>query len=296
VIRCKQFQCAVPGAFLCASALLSVGSQSVFAADGDNTAGLRLVSLAPALTELVYAAGAGTQLVGTVEYSDYPAAALSVQRIGDAFRVDYETLRRLEPDVILAWGSGNPRAILDKLVHLGYRVIEFEPETLDDIASHVQQIGKIASTSDIADQVAAEFREALSHLQMTYAGKQTLSVFYQISPQPYFTVTRAHVINEAIELCGGDNVFAGLPGIAPAVALESVVRRNPDVIIASTLARDDGWKEPWRRWSVVSAVKNDALYSIDANLMNRSTPRIAAGVEQICRALEAARAAKSVPD
>ena len=251
------------------------------------------MSLAPALTELVYAAGAGTQLVGTVEYSDYPAAALSVQRIGDAFRVDYETLRRLEPDVILAWGSGNPRAILDKLVHLGYRVIEFEPETLDDIASHVQQIGEIAGTSDIADQVAAEFREALNHLQMTYAGKQTLSVFYQISPQPYFTVTRAHVINEAIELCGGDNVFAGLPGIAPAVALESVVSRNPDVIIASTLARDGGWKEPWRRWSVVSAVKNDALYSIDANLMNRSTPRIAAGVEQICRALEAARAAKS---
>jgi iron complex transport system substrate-binding protein len=248
----------------------------------------RLVALAPHITELVYAAGAGEQLVGVVEFSDYPAAALQLPRVGDAYRVDYEALRRLAPDVIVAWESGNPRETLARLRDLGFRVVTLEARTLDDVADHLEVIGALAHTEAAAAAAAAAYRERLRALREQYRDSDRLRVFYQISAAPYFTVNGDHVISRIIELCGGDNVFAGVPALAPPVMLESIIAANPEVILGAT---GGDWQSAWRRWPAVRAVSAEALYAVDPDLLARSGPRLLTGAEQVCTALAAARAA-----
>lgn len=251
----------------------------------------RLVSLAPHITELVYAAGAGEQLVGVVEYSDFPAAAQQLPRVGDAFRVDYEALTRLRPDIVLAWESGNPAEIVRRLRELGLRVVALEPQVLADVANQLEQIGELAGTASVAQPRAAAFRAELAELRTRYAGAATLRTFVQISAQPYFTLTGRHIVSEALELCGGENVFAELPGLAPAVSQESIILANPEVILAAT-AGDTAWQENWARWTSVSAVQHDALYSINPDYLSRSGPRLLDGVRQLCVALDQARAGR----
>jgi iron complex transport system substrate-binding protein len=255
---------------------------------GSQTAS-RIVSLSPHITELVFAAGAGEHLVGVVEYSDYPPAAAAVPRVGDAFRVDYEVISLLQPDLILAWESGNPVEIAERLRELGYRVVATEPQGLQSVADQLQLIGELAGTSEVADQAAGLLRKRIAELADNSAEREVLSVFWQISADPYFTVTDKHIINEVIELCGGRNIFAQVAGIAPTVTLEAVLAERPDVIIASVAPADETWKEGWQRWSQLPAVQQKHLYGVDADLISRAGPRIIEGATQVCAALQAAR-------
>ncbi|MDP6436034.1 MAG: cobalamin-binding protein [Gammaproteobacteria bacterium] len=249
----------------------------------------RVISLAPHITELVYAAGAGDRLVGVVDYSDYPVEARDVPRIGDSFRIDYEAVNILQPDLVLAWQSGSPDAIVVRLQELGYRVVELEASALDDIAADLQTIGELTGTGKIAAQRAAEFRAQLEKLRGKYADARLVRVFYQIAAEPYFTITGSHTISTAIDMCGGENVFAGMSGLAPSVTLESVIAKNPEAIIASAVSGDESWKRGWQDWDSVEAVARENLYSIDPDLISRPGPRIIEGVAQICAALEETR-------
>ncbi len=250
----------------------------------------RIISLAPHLTELVYAAGAGEKLVGTVEYSDFPPAALRLPRIGDAFRIDYEAVALLEPELILAWGSGTPAGITAKLRSLGYRVVELEPDSINAIAAELRQIGDFAGTRDIADESARLLLSRVQDLRVNYAEKQARRVFFQISAEPLYTVNGNHVISEIIESCGGINIFADASAIAPAVSKEATVAASPDVILAAASPGDDDWIDAWGSWQQIPAVRNGHLYGIDRDLISRSGPRIVDGAMQVCAALEKSRA------
>lgn len=275
--------------------LLSACDQTTTAPSSAGSKGpaQRIVSLSPHITELVFAAGAGEQLVGVVEYSDYPPAAASLPRVGDSARVDYETLALLQPDLVLGWESGNPVEIIERIRELGYRVILVEPEVLDSVAVQLETIGELAGTSNIADKRAAQLRKRIEKLSAMGDEEETLTVFWQISADPYFTVTGKHVISEIIELCGGQNIFADLPGLAPSVTLESVLTAQPDVIIASVSpAQEDlnqAWKDKWVRWPELRAVKNRRLYSVNSDLVSRAGPRLVDGANQVCAAMQAAR-------
>jgi len=247
----------------------------------------RIATLAPNLTELVFAAGAGEQLVATVAYSDYPAAARDIPLVGDAFRVAYEALRRLRPDVVLTWESGTPRVTVERLLELGFRVEEFEPRTVDDIANEIERIGKLAGSSATATTSAAGLREEFTALREVYADRPRLRVFYQISANPWYTVSGQHVISEVLGICGGDNVFADVPGLAPPVSQESILRQTPEVLVAGTL--DDAWQGDWRLWQNLPAVATGALFKVDPDLVNRATPRLLEGARQICSVLDQAR-------
>ncbi len=249
----------------------------------------RIVSLAPHITELVFAAGAGEYLVGVDKFSDFPPAVADVPRIGDAFRVDYEALSLLQPDLVLAWKSGTPVELIQRLRELGYRVVELESGSLYSIADQVQQLGELAGTSAVAKQAADRLRERIVKLGNQAGENERLSVFWQISADPHFTVTGRHVINNIIELCGGRNIFADVPGLAPAVTLEAILAARPDVIMASVSPTDETWKVPWLRWSELPAVRHERLYGVDRDLISRPGPRIIDGAVQVCAALEAAR-------
>lgn len=278
------------GLLLLLTGLCVACEKPVAAAPGEAAVAQRIVSLAPHLTEMAYAAGAGSQLVAVVEFSDYPAAARQLPRIGDSFRIDYERLAGLQPDLILAWRSGNPAAVITRLRELGYRVEAFMPRQLDDVADHLQRIGDLAGTTAQASEAAADFRRRLQSLRERYRDAQPVSVFYQVSAQPLMTASDEHFIGQVVKLCGGQNIFADSPQLVPVVSLEAVLDREPAVILAGSGAdEDDAGLGHWERWSALPAVRNDQLYAVPADFLSRAGPRLLAGAEAVCTALDAAR-------
>ena len=252
----------------------------------------RIITLAPHLTELVYSAGAGDRIVGVVEYSDFPLAALEQPRIGDAFRLDYETITELMPDLVLAWTSGTPQAVQERLRDMGLRVVPLYATSLDSVGRSLSRIGELTGTQSIADAAAAAFDARLQTLRTQHAADTTVAVFYQIASQPLFTITARHVINDAIEVCGGRNIFADIPGVSPAISLESVIAAEPDVIVAGKDAIPGGeaaLRKQWGDWTSIPAVRNGLVVTVDADRMHRTTLRILDAVEQLCAHLDAAR-------
>ncbi|MFZ1625823.1 MAG: cobalamin-binding protein [Gammaproteobacteria bacterium] len=259
---------------------------------------VRIVSLSPHLTELVYAAGAGRQLVGAVEYSDYPAAARQVPRIGDAFRVDLEAIAALRPDLILGWPSGNSQTVLDRLRRLGYRVVDLEPHTLDDIGQHIRLIGVAAGTEAVADRAADDWDKGLAGLRERYRKVAAVSVFYQVAPQPLVTATGRHFIGEAIRLCGGVNIFENVPALAPVVSQEAVIAAAPEVIIAADYepgpasAANASPLQMWRSWRGLPANILNGLFVIDPGLLNVPGPRMVRGIAELCADIDLVRQKK----
>jgi iron complex transport system substrate-binding protein len=252
----------------------------------------RIISLAPNLTELAYAAGAGGMLVGTVEYSDYPEAARSLPRVGDAWRVDPERVLALKPDLVLAWPSGTPVDTISRLESLGLRVVSIPTYRIADVATALRTIGKIAGTSAVAEASATAFEASVRRLRAEHAGAPVVSVFIEIDDEPLFTVNGRHVISEIVELCGGRNVFAELPQLAPPVSLEAVLARDPQVILST----DDTIADPlalWRRWTRIAAVRDGTIYSMSSDTLTRATPRLARGAREVCSALDDARARRA---
>jgi iron complex transport system substrate-binding protein len=248
----------------------------------------RLVSLAPHLTEIAYAAGAGTALVGTVEYSDYPEQAQRLPQVGNAWRIDFERLLALRPDAVLVWSGGTPQQNIDRLRRLGMRIVEVPTNRIADIPVALRSIGTLTGNVATAARAAAEFERAIAAERKANAGKRRLSVFIQIDDDPLFTVNGAHVISEVVALCGGSNVFADLSQTAPAVAMEAVVTRDPQVILST----DDTVTEPyagWSRWPRLTAVRSRTVYPMPSDVVARASPRLVQGVRAVCAALDDAR-------
>jgi len=272
--------------------LLAALALGTLAPAAGGAAAPRIVSLAPNLTELAYAAGAGSTLVGTVEYSDYPAAARALPRVGDAWRVDPERVLELRPDLVLAWSSGTPGDTVAQLESLGLKVVSIPTYRLADVATALRTIGKIAGTSAVAEASAEAFDSGIRRLRAVHTGVPKLSVFIEIDDEPLYTVNGRHVISEVVELCGGRNVFAELPQLAPPVALEAVLALDPQVILST----DDTIADPqalWRRWTQLAAVRDGAIYSMSSDTLTRATPRLADGAREVCAALDDARAKRA---
>lgn len=246
-----------------------------------NDAAPTLITLAPHLTELVYSAGAGRQLIAVVEYSDHPPAASELPRIGDAFRVDLERITEFSPDIILAWDGGNPDAMIMQLQRRGFRVEVITTDTLDDVPLAIKQIGALAGTQQQATSAASSYRERLQRLRARYSSAERQRVLYQISAQPLYTIGARHPITEMIETCGGQNIFADVKQVAPAVTVEEVIVRAPQVIIAGDPPGDE-LLQLWQRWPQLPAVADSRLYTVDASLVARSSARILDGLQAIC--------------
>lgn len=255
----------------------------------------RIVTLAPHLAELAFAAGAGDRLVAVVEYSDYPPDVLQLPRVGDAFRVDYEAIAGLRPDLILGWASGNPPETLRRLDDLGYRVVTVEPVQLEDIAGHLEEIARLAGTSPQGDAAAADFRRRLSGLRERFQAAVPLRVFVQLLARPYFTVTDRHFLGQGLTVCGGTNVFGSLGGLTAVVSAEAVIEAAPQVIVASDVAgqtEEEAGLAWWRQWRQLPAVRAGNLYLLDADLLSRPGVRILDGIERLCTLLETARSVR----
>jgi len=250
----------------------------------------RIISLTPHMTELLFAAGAGGKIVGTVEYSNYPAAARRIARIGDNAQLDLERIVALKPDLVVVWQYGNAQRQLDKLLRLGIPVYYNEPRRLPDIARAIEQLGRLAGTEAVALPAAQAFTERLAGLRRRYASRAPVTLFYQIWDKPLLTINGAHLISDVIELCGGQNIFAGLKALTPEISTEAVLAADPEAIGAGTAeAGQTGDLDTWKKWPRLTAVARGNLFVIKADIISRNTPRILDGAEQMCEQLDAVR-------
>lgn len=254
----------------------------------------RIVSLAPHLTELTFAAGAGSQLVGVVSYSDYPEAAKRIPRVGDNRALDLERIAALKPDLILVWRHGNAEQQLDALRSLHIPMYISAPHTVEDVATTLDKLGVLFGTTGQAQQAARAYRAKIAALRARYANAAPISVFYQVWDSPLMTLNGTHWISDVLALCGGRNVFAQSAPLVPTVSREAVIALNPDVIMtAGAGATRSSEKIPglefWQAWPALTAVAHRNLFVIDGDLIDRPTPRLADGATQVCEDLAVAR-------
>jgi iron complex transport system substrate-binding protein len=217
----------------------------------------RIIALAPSITELVYAAGAGERLVGVARYSDYPSAALAVPQIGDASSIDIERVLSLRPDLVIGWRSGNHAADIERLERFGLPVFMAEPASLGAIPQLLRVIGALAEKSSTAHAAADDFDRGVDALRKRYGNRRNVRVFYEIWHEPLMTVNGSHMISDVIRLCGGSNVFAELAPLTPVVALEGVLAARPEVVLGGGSASDaEDFAAQWRRNQIYNELRN----------------------------------------
>lgn len=254
----------------------------------------RIISLSPGVTELLFAAGAGDRLVGTTSFSDYPDQAQALPRIGSYKRIDMEAVLAAEPDLVVAWISGNPTEQVERLESLGVTVYWGEQREFDDIARTLERYGRLAGTEATANVVAGDFRRRIEGFRSQFAEAAPVSVFYQVWDDPLMTVNADHLISKSIALCGGENIFAELPRLTPRIDIESVLAADPEAILAGGMGESDAsWLLAWRRFGDMQAVRNEHLFLVPPSSIQRPTPRMLQGIATICEQLQQVREQRS---
>lgn len=250
---------------------------------------LRIVSLTPGATEMLFAAGAGTQVIATVEYSDEPPAARQLARIGDVAAVDMERLVSLRPDVVVAWPAGGNPAQREKIARLNIPVYEQQLVRLTDLPVSVRRLGALAGTGAAAERAAHDIEARLAALTRTYgagvAGKLP-TVLLQVWNRPIYTVGGQHLMSDALSICGARNVFADLPEAGPVVDTEAVIARDPDIIIAAAPPGEGAaWLADWKRFATLAAVRSGRLVVFEDQALSRLGPSVIEATEGLCRTI-----------
>ncbi len=251
----------------------------------------RIVSLAPHNTENLFTAGAGAQIVGTVDHSDFPPAALDIPRIGNYKQFNVEAILALKPDLIIAWSSGNTQASVKQLIDLGLPVFYSEPGTFELIISNIERFSQLSGQTETAAPQLASMRETIRTLKQRYADQSPVGVFYQVWDQPLITLNGDHSVSRAIEICGGFNVFSEEPTIAPRINIEGIIAKNPQLILLAGHEKEQAlkWMDKWEKWSAIDAVSHQQVKPIEADIVNRPTQRFIEGTRTICELIDAAR-------
>lgn len=257
---------------------------------------LRVIAMAPHVTEMLYAAGGAERIIAAVEYSDYPEAAKRLPRVGSNRQIDMERVAALKPDLIVIWLHGSSERQIEQISALGIPMFHSEPKKLDDIATNLTRIGKLMGTEAAADAAAAQFRGTLAALATQYAGRAPVRMFYQVWDKPLYTLNGGHIVSDAARLCGGVNIFASMKVTAPVVSIEAVLQEDPEAIFSTgERSAEDGGVAIWKPFSSMTAVKRGNLFRIDGNLLNRAGPRMVSGTAQLCEKLELARQRRKAP-
>jgi iron complex transport system substrate-binding protein len=250
---------------------------------------LRVVALAPHVTELLYAAGGAGRIIAAVDYSDYPEQAKRLPRVGSNREVDMERIAALKPDLIVVWMHGSSERQIEQIRALGIPMFHSEPKKLTEIPASLTRLGKLMGTEPAADAAAAAMRKELAALAARYAGRPPVRMFYQVWHKPLHTLNGGHIVSDAVRLCGGENIFASMKVTAPVVGIETVLQEDPEVILAGSRSKDEDSVAMWKAYPAMTAVRRANLFQVDGNLLNRSGPRMIAGAAQLCEKLELAR-------
>ena len=289
-----------PPARLCAAVLLFflIGTATADIAVIDDTGAnlqltrppQRLISLAPGATEMLFYIGAGARVVGTANFSDEPAAARNIARVGDALAVDAERILKLRPELIIVWDGGNANALVDRVERLGIPIYRQRVAALRDLPASLRRLGILLAEQPAAERAAQRFAADLSDLQRQYGRRRSLTVLLQIWDRPLYTIAGNHLMSDALSICGARNIFADLPELAPILATEAVLARDPEVIVAAAPPGSAaGWIAQWRRFPQLRAVKANALVGFENQALGRLGPSALRATRTLCERLDRLR-------
>lgn len=252
----------------------------------ENTAksAMRIISLAPHTTELLFAIGAGEQVIAVDEASDYPETANALPKVANYRSLNTERILALSPDLIVAWGSAQSQ-VVQPLVQLGLKVFLSSPATFDDLSTELSQLAELTGHQAQAAQVISDYEQELAELRNEYQTRSSLSVFYQIAEVPLMSANGSTWMSQAVTLCGGVNIMADSLAPYPQVNAEQVLANNPDVIVAADAAE----LSHWQQWPALTAVANKQLITVNAKLLHRFTPRSTQGIRSLCQQLDKVR-------
>ncbi len=244
----------------------------------------RVVSLAPSITEIVYALGREERLKGVTTYSNFPPAAALLPKVGSYIRLDLERIIALRPDLCIAVKDGNPKATVDRLQTLGVAVYALDPRSVPTVIQAVLAMGAVLDAEARAEALARDMRSRIERVAARLAGiDHRPRVFFQIGDAPIVSVGTHTLAHELIDLAGGINVAAG-PAAYPRYSREQVLGLFPEVIVISSMDRTgsiERTRREWGRWPAVPAVRDGRIHLVDSDLFDHPSPRLVEGLEQL---------------
>jgi len=288
----KDYRLIIPNIILAALLLWSVPSWSMTFKDALgrevtlSDAPERIIPLAPSLTEILYYLGLGDNVAGVTEYSYYPPEAKEKPSVGSYIDPNIEEIITLSPDLVIGTKDGNlPNSVyLLEQAHIPVYVIN--PRNVRDSLSTIDEIGELCGVPEKAHQLVENLNKRLEAVQNAVASRERPLVFLQINKAPVMTVNKNTFLNDLIILAGGTNMTADEPITYPRISIEEVIRKKPDIIIISTMDMEElGEKarDEWMKWKSIPAVKNNRVYLIDSDIINRPSQRIIDGLEAMAR-------------
>lgn len=250
----------------------------------------RIVSLAPHVTEMLFAVGAGAQVVAVSAHSDYPPEARGLPVVAGFADLDPERVLAFKPDLAVGWISGSRARALERIENAGVATYLTEPKYTADVERALAHLGLLTGREAQGRKAAQEFRARMDRLRAQYSTRPPVKVVVQLTVRPILSLSSRHFFSELLEICGGRNIAGDSAAAAPVLDPERVLASAPEVILYSS--KDpvpDEARRFWKRYPQIPAVRAGHLYGLDDDLVFRPGPRLAVGATQVCELLERAR-------
>jgi iron complex transport system substrate-binding protein len=248
----------------------------------------RIISLAPNITEILFAVGAGETIVGVSEYSDYPPEAAGLPEVGSYIKPNLEAIVALKPDLVIATADGEKRVEINRLAALGIAVYIINPRTIAGVVATVREIGRLTGRGNKAEDTARAMEERIERVRARVAGLPRVSTLLVLNTNPLITVNGDTFQNEMMDAAGGRNIASGERIRYPTLTYEEVVVRAPEVIIMTTMSPDEDYRTvaaEWLRFTTVPAVARGRIFVVDSDIVDRPCPRMVQGLEELARLL-----------
>jgi iron complex transport system substrate-binding protein len=252
----------------------------------------RIISLAPNITEILFSLGLDEEIVGVSIHCNFPEKAKSKVRVGSYIRLDFEKITSLNPDLIIATAAGNTRDMVDRLGTLGFPTYVIFPKNFNDILKNIAHIGQVVNREEEARGVIEGMRKRSQRIVELTNGLPRPKVFVQIGDAPIVTVGKGSFADDLIRLAGGENITGKEKEVYPRFGMEEILKRSPEVIVISSMNPKGDYQkilQEWNRWKTIPAVKNGRIHLIDSDLIDRPSPRIIDGLEELAGVLHPER-------
>ena len=245
----------------------------------------RVITLAPSLAEIMVELDSADLVVGVLDYGVRPPELAGRPSVGRHAQLELESLLSLKPDLVLLWPDSISRSQREQLDGLGIPLYVAEPHDLDQLARQFREIAVQLGRAEVGERLSERFTRGLADLRQRYAGREPVTVFYQVWHEPLFTLGGQQIVSDALRVCGARNVFADLSLPAPQVSVESVLARDPQVILGGS----DAQLEPWQQWPTLQAVRKQQLWEVPDKGLERPSFQMLGALEKLCAVLHKAR-------
>ena len=248
----------------------------------------RIISLAPNITEILFSLGLDEEIVGVSIHCNFPEKAKTKVRVGSYTSLDYEKITSVKPDLIIATGAGNTRDMVNRLGQLGFSTYVIYPKNFEDILKSILHIGQVVNREKEARTIIEGMKKRRQGVIELTKDLPRPKVFVQIGDAPIVTVGKGSFADDLIRIAGGENIAQDEKEVYPRFGMEEILKRSPEVIVISSMNPEGDYQKvlrEWNRWKMIPAVKDGRVYIVNSDLIDRPSPRIIEGLEELARIL-----------